>query len=270
MARGRRSLVALVPLGMALALGACQPTGRGPAPTAPGASLTVYAAASLKAALAKAVDAYAAASPGTTVTVSTDSSSALEAKIELGAPVDVFLSADTANPQRLVDDGLAGAITPFARNRLTVIVPKGNPAALGSPADLARPGLKVVGAGDSVPITGYATMLIANLARQPGYPTDFASACARNVVSREDNVAAVVAKIGLGDGDAAIVYETDAKASPGVDTIAVPDAANVVATYGGVVMKASRNQAAAAAFLAWLAGPPGQAILAAFGFQAGA
>jgi molybdate transport system substrate-binding protein len=87
-----------------------------------------------------------------------------------------------------------------------------------------------------------------------------------NIVTREDNVAAVVAKIELGEGDAGIVYVTDAKTSTKVMTIAVPDAANVPATYGGVVVKASPNVAAAQAFLAWLAGPDGQAILASFGF----
>ena len=46
----------------------------------------------------------------------------------------------------------------------------------------------------------------------------------------------------------------------------MPDEANVPATYGGVVVKASQNQAAAQAFLDWLAGPDGQAILAEFGF----
>ena len=46
----------------------------------------------------------------------------------------------------------------------------------------------------------------------------------------------------------------------------VPDAANVTATYDGVVVKASPNRAAAAAFLTWLAGPDGQAILGGFGF----
>ena len=46
----------------------------------------------------------------------------------------------------------------------------------------------------------------------------------------------------------------------------MPDAANVLATYAGVVVKASPNAAAAQAFLAWFAGPDGQAILAGFGF----
>ncbi len=76
------------------------------ASAAPG-ELTIYAAASLKSVLAKARTAYEAAYPGTTLTLSTDSSSALETKIEQGAPADVFLSADTANAQKLVDKGLA-------------------------------------------------------------------------------------------------------------------------------------------------------------------
>ena len=77
---------------------------------------------------------------------------------------------------------------------------------------------------------------------------------------------AVVGKIELGEGDAGIVYVTDANASTKVKPVDVPDSANVPATYAGVVLKASANPDAATAFLDWLAGPDGQAILAGFGF----
>jgi molybdate transport system substrate-binding protein len=211
--------------------------------------------------------AYTADNTGATLTISTDSSTALETKIEQGAPVDVFLSADTANPQKLVDKGLAaGSVTKFAGNLLTVIVPTANPAGIKTPADLAKSGVKVIAAGDTVPITKYANQLVANLAKQPGYPADFVAKYTANIVSKQDNVAAVVAQIELGEGDAGIVYVTDAKTSTKVATIAVPVAANVPATYSGVVVKASANAAAAQAFLAWFAGPDGQAILASFGF----
>lgn len=237
-----------------------------PAGAAPG-SLTIYAAASLTSVLAKVKAAYEAANPGTTLTISTDSSSALETKIEQGAPADVFLSADTANPQKLVDEGLAaGGLTKFAGNLLTVIVPIANPAGIQTPVDLAGAGIKVIAAGDAVPITKYANQLAANLARQPGYPADFVARYTANIVSKEDNVAAVVAKIELGEGDAGIVYGTDAKSSTKIATIPVPDPANVPATYGGVVVKASPNGAAAQSFMGWLVGPDGQAILASDGF----
>jgi molybdate transport system substrate-binding protein len=246
--------------------GSGQPIAGATASGAPRVELTIYGAASLQGVLAKVKAVYEAAVPGTGLTISTDSSAALETKIEQGAPADVFLSADTSNPQELVDKGLAdGKVVVFATNRLVVIVPTSNPAAITSPADLAKPGIKVIAAGDSVPIAKYATQLVANLAREPGYPATFVADYTTNIASKEDNAKAEVAKIELGEGDAAIVYATDARASTRVATIEVPESANVPARYAGVVVRRSAN-AAAAAFLAWFAGPDGQAILGSFGF----
>ena len=53
----------------------------------------------------------------------------------------------------------------FAGNKLTVIVPTANPAGITTPADLAKPGVKVIAAGDEVPITKYAKQLVDNLAK---------------------------------------------------------------------------------------------------------
>jgi molybdate transport system substrate-binding protein len=221
----------------------------------------------LKGALDAAKTAYEAANPGTTLTISTDSSAALETKIEQGAPADVFLSADTTNPRKLVETGLAaGDPVDFAGNKLTVIVPTTNPAGITAPLDLATAGVKVIAAGDDVPITKYATQLVANLAREAGYPADFVARYTANVVSREENVKAVVAKLEQGEGDAGIAYVTDARASTKVVTVAVPDSANVPATYAGVVVKASATVDAATRFLTWFGGPDGQAILSGFGF----
>ncbi|HJP88265.1 MAG TPA: molybdate ABC transporter substrate-binding protein [Candidatus Limnocylindrales bacterium] len=236
-------------------------------PTAPSVNLTVFAASSLKGALDKVATAYAAAT-GNTITVSTDSSAALETQIEQGAPADVFLSADTTNPAKLVAGGFtSGNPVKFAGNTLVIIVAPGNPAGIATPFDLGRPGVKVIAAGDDVPITAYATKLVQNLAIAPGAPMGFERLYAKNVVSKEDNVKAVVAKVELGEGDAAIVYATDARSSLDTPVIEVtPASANVPATYAGVVVKASAHQADAAGFLEWLASPDGQAILATFGF----
>jgi molybdate transport system substrate-binding protein len=94
------------PPSLSAAASSTEPTSA-QATSAPTVDLTIYGAASLKAVLARVKTAYEAAKPGTTLTISTDSSSALETKIEQSAPADVFLSADTANPQKLVDKGLA-------------------------------------------------------------------------------------------------------------------------------------------------------------------
>src|SRR5262249_26851522 len=79
--------------------------------------------------------------------------------------------------------------------------------------------------------------------------------------------AAVRSKIELGEGDAGIVYVTDALASGGkVEQIPVPPEANVPATYAAVVVKATDQPEESQAFLDWLTGPEGQSVLASFGF----
>lgn len=252
------ALVGVILLNACTALGARQP-----------ASLTIYAAASLADALRGAEPAYQAAVPGVHLTLSTGSSGALRTQIEQGAQADLFLSADAANPEALVREGLAdGEPVSFAANRLTIIVPRDNPSGIRTPADLARPGVKIVAASDAAPIAAYTKRVVGNLARLAGYAPDFAAEYAANVVSREDDVRSVVTKIELGEGDAAIVYVTDAAASSKVATITIPGTANITATYAGIVVKGSAHTAAARSFLTWLVGPRGRAILRAFGFLA--
>jgi molybdate transport system substrate-binding protein len=258
-----RRLILVLALGLALA--ACSGAS---ASSVPPSALTVFAAASLRNVLAEVERAYEAANPGAEVTISTDSSAALETKIEQGAPADLFLSADTENPQKLVAKGLAaGELISFAGNELAIIVPTDNPAGIASPKDLADDGVRVIAAGDEVPISTYASRLVDNLAALPGYPDDFAEAYASNVRSREENVSAVVTKIELGEGDAGIVYATDVAASTDVQTVRIPAGSNVPATYAAVVIEGSSREAEAHAFLDWLTGPEGLAILQGLGFQ---
>jgi molybdate transport system substrate-binding protein len=233
--------------------------------------LTIYGAASLRDALTEAGNAYEVENRGVSLSVGFDSSSALRTHIEQGATADVFASADTTNPQALIDGGLAvGPVTPFARNELTIVVPSGNRAGIGDPRDLARPGVRIVGAGHGAPISKYVAVCLEKLTALPGYPAGYGAAVEANVVSREDNVRAALTKVELGEADAAFVYVTDAAASDAVAVVEIPDAANVEAVYGAVPTRESRHPAEAAAFVRWLAGPRGSAVLARFGFLAGA
>ena len=230
--------------------------------------LTVYGAASLGDVLHALAGRYELAHPNLEMALAADSSAALRTQIELGATPEVFLSADTANPAALAEAGLTrGPPVPFAANELTVIVPEGNPAGITRPADLAAAGVRVIAAGDAVPITRYADEAIQVLGALSGDATAFKEAYEANVVSREDNVRTVLAKIALGEGDAALVYATDAAASADVETVPLPEEARVVATYAGVVIGASARPDEAQAFLDWIVGPDGQAILADHGFR---
>lgn len=229
--------------------------------------LVVFGAASLRDALAAAKSVYEMDHPTITLTVAADSSAALRTQIEQGAAADVFLSADSVNAQRLVEAGFAdGEPVAFAQNALALVVPSSNPAGIQAPADLADPGVKIIAAGEDVPITLYAQEVVRKLAGLAGYPAGFAVAYGANVVSREDNVRAVLAKLELAEGDAGFVYVTDAVSSTQVQVVPLPAGTNVAATYAGVVVGDSTQPAEARQFLEWIAGPDGQAVLARFGF----
>jgi molybdate transport system substrate-binding protein len=263
----KRWLVAV--LGFALVVASCVDRPAGAAPSGAATEVAVYAAASLTKPLETVKTAYESSHPRTRLTLAFDSSAALRTQIEQGAPADVFLSADLTNPQKLADGGLAtGPVTEFAGNHLAIVVPKANPGSINTPADLARPGVRIVAAGEKVPITVYTNQLLEKLGALPSYPSDFASAYGANVVSREDNVKAIVTKVELAEADAGVVYVTDTIGSTKLATVEIPPEAGVTATYGGVVVAASALSSGAAAFLSWLAGPDGQAILADFGFTA--
>ena len=230
----------------------------------PSDGLTIFAAASLADVLDDLESAWLSESPEVPLTIAFDASNVLAAQIAEGAEVDVFLSADLSRPTELAETGLtSGEPVTFARNSPVIVVPRDSQA-VKTALDLAVPGIRLVAAGPGVPITRYAEEAIAQLAATTPDPAAFSNAVAANVVSREDNVRAALAKVELGEGDAAIVYVTDARASDAVREVPFPEAVQVSAEYGAVQVS---DDPAASAFVTWLTGPSAQAILAEAAFQ---
>lgn len=259
--RGR--LRALAGLGLAAGLlgalgGALQAQSR---------TVTVFAAASLTDAFRSLQPAFEKHTPGVKVRFNFGASSQLRTQIEQGAPADVFASADHAQMQPLVSAGLVSPPRTFARNRLVVVVPSANPGQVRSARDLARPGLRVVTTAESVPIGRYTQEALRKLSGTPGYGADFARRVNANVASRETNVRGVLAKVELGEADAAIVYETDARSSTRVKSLPIPATANVLAEYPIAVVTATRQRPAAEAWTRFVLSPEGRAALHRFGFR---
>jgi molybdate transport system substrate-binding protein len=250
----------------ALLMTACAPAASDSSQPAPaGGAVIVYAAASLQDAFEAIAAAYEEES-GVEIILSFDASSALRTQIGEGAPADLFASADISNPQQLVDDGLIdGEPRIFASNALAIVVPADGTGGVDSWQGMAGPGVRVIAAGKDVPITGYATELVDNLAAQPDAPEGFAEAYEANIVSREDNVRAVLAKIEAGEGDVGVLYETDAASTEDVTAVTFPEDANVLAEYAFVTLADAGESTDA--FADWLVGPDGQAILQEFGFR---
>lgn len=228
-------------------------------------SITVFAASSLKEAFTRIGDDLKAKGVLSDVTFNFAGSQALATQLSQGARTDVFASADGRNMDAAVASGAvdAHASRPLLTNRLVVVASKDG--SVRTLHDLVRPGLKVVLAAPSVPAGGYSVQALEKLSASPEYGADFGARVLANVVSREENVRQVLAKVALGEADAGIVYATDAD-NGNVTTIPIPDEYNVVARYYVASTLSAPNPDGARRFVEYVLSPEGQAVLAEYGF----
>jgi molybdate transport system substrate-binding protein len=234
-----------------------------PSPVASQRTLTVYAAASLTEAYGEMGKAFEQAHTGTTVRFNFAGSQVLATQIEQGAKADVYASADQRWMQYAADRGLlARTAVVFARNQLIVVIPKSNPGQISRLQDLARPGVKLVLAGRQVPAGAYAREALARLRGAPGFSKNYDQQVLANLVSEEENVGAVAAKVQLREADAGIVYLTDVTPNlrSQVTLIAIPDRYNPIAAYPVAPVKGG-NRELGDAFIALVLSAEGQAIL---------
>jgi len=231
--------------------------------------LQVLAAASLNAAFLEMGAAFEADYPGVEVTFVFAGSQQLALQLEQGAPADVFASANPENMQKAQESGrVSHNVHIFAANSLLVIVPQPNPAAIYQLVDLARPGLKIVLAAVEAPVGKYTAEFLEKSSTDPLLPMDFQEMVMANVVSYENNVKAVVAKVSLGEADAGIVYRTDVSVETGeeIGWIEIPETLNRRAEYPIAALQDSPNPQMAQAFVEFVLSEAGRKILLKHGF----
>ncbi|BCL17865.1 molybdate ABC transporter substrate-binding protein [Micromonospora sagamiensis] len=219
-------------------------------------TVTVFAAASLTDAFTTLARDFEADRSGTRLRLTFAGSSALATQINQGAPADVFASAAPA-PMRAVTDAGNGDGTPvtFARNQLVIAVPKGNPAGVTGLADLTGPGVKVALCAEQVPC-GTAARTALDAAGVTLTP-----------VTLEQDVRGALAKVTLGEVDAALVYRTDVRGADDVQGVEFPESSRAVNDYPIVVLTDAANRSGARAFVDHVRSERGRAVLAAAGFQ---
>jgi molybdate transport system substrate-binding protein len=242
------------------------PTAIPPTATPEPQTLIVFAASSLTGAFTEIGKSFEAANHGVTVTLNFAGSQALRTQIEQGAPADVFASAsgkemDTLVTGKFVTEGLPQV---FLTNKLVVILPANNPAGLVKLEDLVKPKIKLVLAAEAVPVGNYARQALDKMTTSFG--AGFKDKVLANVVSNEDNVKQVVAKVQLGEADAGIVYTSDAIAAPDLKTIEIPAELNVIAKYPIAPLANSANADLAKAFTGYILSSEGQSVLQKWGF----
>jgi molybdate transport system substrate-binding protein len=225
-------------------------------------TITVYAAASMTDVVTEVVAGY----EGVPVKTSFGSSSELARQIEDGAPADVFVSVSKQWADYLKEkDRLDGDYRVFARNTLVCIVPAGSdlkPAAIKDPVALLnkvrQSDARIAIANEGVPAGEYARGALEALGLLVHYK--------RLLVGQKD-VRATLRAVESGEVVAGFVYATDARTSDKVAVLFQFDpATHPSIDYYVAVMKNTRNNAEARAFVDHLFSDNSKVVLTAKGF----
>ena len=222
--------------------------------------ILVAAAASLQNSMEEIGKIYQKENPGITVTYTFGSSGTLQEQIEQGAPVDVFMSAALKQMEALEKEGLIldGTKKELLENKVVLIVPKDSKLGITSFKDILKAPTIALGDAESVPVGQYAEEVFTSLnnledvKKQATYGKD---------------VTEVLSWVGTGNADAGVVYATDAKSSDAITVVAeAPEGSTSKVIYPVAVVKDTKAEEAAKAFVEYLTTEEAQGVFEKYGF----
>ncbi len=222
-------------------------------------TLLVSAAASLTDAMADIEKAYQEEHSNVSFDFNLASSGSLQQQIENGAPADVFISAAKGKMDALDEKDLIVKETrkDIVKNTLVLVVGKDNDT-IKSFEDLEKAQKIAMGEPESVPAGKYASETLTSL--------NLLDKVKSKLVYAKD-VRQVLAYVESGDAEAGLVYQTDANISDKVKVAAVADASlHSSLVYPAAVVKDSKNQEEAKAFVDFLSGDKAAAVFEKYGF----
>jgi molybdate transport system substrate-binding protein len=229
----------------------------------PAGEIFVAAAASLREPVQKMARDFEAQNEGVRVRVSFGASSHLARQIQLGAPLDVFISADERWVLGLVARGLVEPSDHFrfAGNRLVVVAASDREIEVQSAGDLLDSSLESLALpGAAVPLGRYARQWLES--------TGLLEALAPRLVVTEHARASLVA-VDQRHAAAAIVYATDARQARASEIVyIIPESQQPSIVYSAALTKRAQASSPAAEFYRFLKGPEAGSVLAEAGFLA--
>ena len=239
-------------------------------------TLIVFAAASMTETLTEIEKLYKEAAPNVKLVFTFESSGTLKTNIENGADCDLFISAGQKQMNQLdanadaeinpkgLDFVLAESRCNLLENKVALAVPQGNPKGINSYADLKaalESGTVLLAMGnEDVPVGQYTQKILSF------FGLDEAALAQKGCITYGSNVKEVTSQISEKSVDCGIIYQTDAY-SAGlnvVDTATAEMCGQVI--YPAAVLKTSKHQTEAQAFLDFLKTPAAAAVFESVGF----
>ena len=227
--------------------------------------LTVAAAADLRSALEEIASHFQSES-GIKLHPIYASSGDLFHQIENGAPFDVFLSANVAYPKKLEAEGQTapGTYSEYAQGKIVLIVPSGSPLDLSSGIGaLLKSEVKKIAIADP----GHAPYGVAAVEALKAEKV-YDQVSSKLVMG--ENISQTASFVLSGAADAGIVALSLVIAPPASSQVRyaeIPGGDYAPILQACVILRSSKNQAAAAKFENYLHGEEATEILHRFGFE---
>ena len=206
--------------------------------------LLVGAASSLSEPLQALAPGFAAAQKVAAPSFNFAASGVLQQQIQMGAPIDVFVSAGEKPMDRLEKAGLlvAGSRRVIAGNQLVLVVPSRSPLRSLQFGGLDSVAIRRIAIGDnSVPAGDYGRQTLAYYRL---------SEAVKAKLVPMGSVRAVANAVAAGHVDAGIVYKSDAHNVPNLRIVAgAPEASHAPIRYSAAVITTSRQTKLASTYL---------------------
>ena len=199
-----------------------------------------------------------------------DSSGTLKTQIQEGADCDIFISAAQKQMNELditssentegLDFVLSDTRVDLLENKVTLVVPAGNPANVSSFDDIATDTVSTIALGNAdVPVGQYSEEIFTNMGVWDAI---------QSKITFGSNVKEVTTWVDEGVVDCGVVYGTDAY-SAGLEVVAyAPEGTlNTPVIYPAAVLNITSNEAAARDFLEYLQSDACTAIFEQVGFS---
>lgn len=190
-------------------------------------------------------------------------SGCLIAQAELAGRGDLFIPGEEHYIVQAQERGLVGEVSRIAYLRPVIAVRKGNPLGIHGLADLARPSIRL-GLGDPKSV---AVGLAAERWLEAALSEQTIAAVHANTITRAINVNELGNQIVLGGLDAAIVWDVTVHLFPELEAIVPADSRDHRTVITGSVLEMSTQPDLADAFLEFLTGDGGSAILVSHGYE---
>lgn len=222
-------------------------------------TLVVSAAASLGDVL-KEIGAKYQAAGNAAVTFNFGASGFLARQIEESAPVDIFISADEAQMDRLQKNEKIDPATraDLLTNKLVVVAMPATAEKIHNLVDLKNVDHLSIGDPKTVPAGTYAQELLTKQGLWEGL---------QSKIVRAENVRAALAVVEAGNADAGIVYETDARTTHTlIIAVTIPPEQSPKIVYPMAVVASTRERPEAIKFMQFLKSKEATDLFRAAGF----